>query len=57
MEYVKNNNKIAGQEDFDELRPLSYPDSHVFILGFDVSNVTSLENIESKWIKEGKFFI
>ncbi|KAG2383456.1 hypothetical protein C9374_004127 [Naegleria lovaniensis] len=42
----------AGQEDFDELRPLSYPDTHVFIIGFDVSNSTSLENIEAKWIKE-----
>ncbi|KAL9647913.1 hypothetical protein ABK040_008184 [Willaertia magna] len=46
----------AGQEDFDELRPLSYPDTHVFLLGVDISNPTSLENIEHKWIKEVRHY-
>jgi len=42
----------AGQEDFDMLRSMSYPDTHVVILCFSVDNPISLENVESKWIDE-----
>jgi GTPase SAR1 family protein len=38
----------AGQEDYDKLRPLSYPGTHVFILCFSVVNQASYENVESK---------
>lgn len=42
----------AGQEDYDRLRPLSYPDTHVFICAFSVVNPSSFENVKSKWIPE-----
>jgi len=42
----------AGQEDYDRLRPLSYPQTDVFLLCFSVVNPTSLENVEFKWAKE-----
>jgi len=42
----------AGQEDYDKLRPLSYPETDVFILCFDVTNQTSFENIRDKWVSE-----
>ncbi|KAL9654413.1 hypothetical protein ABK040_010440 [Willaertia magna] len=42
----------AGQEDYDKLRPLSYPDTNVFVIAFSVINRTSFENIRSKWYPE-----
>lgn len=42
----------AGQEEFDKLRSLSYADTHVVVLCFDISNPTSLENVESRWLPE-----
>ena len=38
----------AGQEEFDRIRPLSYKDTHIFLLCFAVDNDRSLENISSK---------
>ena len=38
----------AGVEDYDRLRPLSYPDSHVILICFDIGHPDSLENIEEK---------
>ncbi|CAH8449949.1 unnamed protein product [Schistosoma intercalatum] len=42
----------AGQEDYDRLRPLSYPDTNVVVLCFSVDNPDSLENISTKWMPE-----
>ena len=42
----------AGQEDYDRLRPLSYPDSKVVLICFSVDLPASLENIKEKWIAE-----
>ncbi|KAL6950752.1 GTP-binding protein Rho1 [Hanseniaspora vineae] len=42
----------AGQEDYDRLRPLSYPDSNVVIICFSVDLPDSLENVMEKWISE-----
>ncbi|CAK8675223.1 unnamed protein product [Clavelina lepadiformis] len=44
----------AGQEDFDRLRPLSYPDSDVFVLCFSIISPASFHNIQEKWIPEIK---
>ncbi len=38
----------AGQEDYDRLRPLSYPDSHVILICFDVDSPDSLDNVQEK---------
>lgn len=47
----------AGHEDYDRLRPLSYPMTDVFGLMFALGGEgagASLENIQSKWILEAK---
>ncbi|EFC46502.1 rho family small GTPase [Naegleria gruberi] len=44
----------AGQEEYDQLRPLSYPDTNVFLVCFSVVNPSSLENVKSKWVPELK---
>ncbi|KAI6174090.1 Rac-like GTPase [Aphelenchoides besseyi] len=42
----------AGQEDYDRLRPLSYPQTDVFILCFSINSPISLRNVQSKWLPE-----
>lgn len=39
---------MIGQEDYDRLRPLSYPDSHVILICFAVDSPDSLENVQEK---------
>ncbi|CAI2189668.1 4014_t:CDS:1 [Funneliformis geosporum] len=46
----------AGQEDYDRLRPLSYPDAHVVLICFSIDSHDSLENVEEKWYPEVKSF-
>jgi len=42
----------AGQEEFDRLRSLTYPDTHVILVCFSVDTPVSLENVEAKWLDE-----
>jgi Ras-related C3 botulinum toxin substrate 1 len=42
----------AGQEDFDRLRPLSYPDTNVFLICYSVISRISYQNIATKWHPE-----
>jgi Ras family protein A len=42
----------AGQEDYDRLRPLSYPDSHVLMISYAIDSPSSLANVREKWISE-----
>lgn len=42
----------AGQEDYDRLRPLSYPQTDVFLVAFSVVNPASFENVRAKWYPE-----
>jgi len=42
----------AGQEDYDRLRPLSYPQTDVFLVCFSVISNSSFENVKTKWVPE-----
>ncbi|KAH8268661.1 hypothetical protein KR026_011436 [Drosophila bipectinata] len=44
----------AGQEDYDRLRPLSYPQTDVFLICYSVASPSSFENVTSKWYPEIK---
>ncbi|CAH8449214.1 unnamed protein product [Schistosoma turkestanicum] len=46
----------AGQEDYDRLRPLSYPDTDVVLICYSIDTPDSLANIPEKWIPEIKHF-
>jgi GTPase SAR1 family protein len=38
----------AGQEDYDRLRPLSYPQTDVFLVCYSVVSPSSYENVKEK---------
>jgi cell division control protein 42 len=42
----------AGQEDYDQIRPLSYASTDVFVVCFSVLNPTSFEHVRKKWVPE-----
>jgi len=42
----------AGQEDYDRLRPLSYPQTDVFLVCFSIISPHSFDNVKSKWFPE-----
>jgi len=46
----------AGQEEYDRLRPLSYPESDVILIVFSIDFPTSLANVQDKWFPEVAHF-
>ncbi|XP_064889056.1 rho-related GTP-binding protein RhoF isoform X2 [Columba livia] len=46
----------AGQEDYDRLRPLSYQNTNVVLICYDVMNPTSFHNVAAKWYPEVNHF-
>ncbi|CAF0990496.1 unnamed protein product [Adineta ricciae] len=46
----------AGQEDYDRLRPLSYPDTSVVLICFSVDSPVSATSVLEKWIPEVRHF-
>lgn len=42
----------AGQEDYDRLRPLSYPQTDIFLVVFSLAGPDSFENARAKWFPE-----
>ena len=47
----------AGQEDYDRLRPLSYPQTDVFLVCYSIISRSSYENVRTKWIPEIKHHV
>ncbi|UYV78762.1 RhoL [Cordylochernes scorpioides] len=46
----------AGQEEYERLRPLSYPMTDAFLLCFSIDNMASYNNIVTKWQPEIKHY-
>eukprot|EP00930_Biecheleria_cincta_P054037 TRINITY_DN3990_c0_g1_i1.p1 TRINITY_DN3990_c0_g1~~TRINITY_DN3990_c0_g1_i1.p1 ORF type:complete len:593 (-),score=92.90 TRINITY_DN3990_c0_g1_i1:321-2060(-) len=42
----------AGQEDYDRLRPLSYPQTDVFMMCFSLTQRSTFDSCRSKWFPE-----
>lgn len=42
----------AGQEDYDRIRPLSYPNTDIFLICFSLISPASYENVRQKWYPE-----
>jgi GTPase SAR1 family protein len=38
----------AGQEEYDRLRPLSYPDTNVVLICFSIADPDTLDNVQEK---------
>ncbi|XP_060562983.1 rho-related protein racA-like [Ruditapes philippinarum] len=46
----------AGQEDYDRLRPLSYPQTDVFFICYSIEMRSSFENVQHKWVHEVRHY-
>ena len=46
----------TNQEDYDRLRPLSYPQTDVFVMCFSLVSPASFENIRAQWAPETKLY-
>ncbi|NXJ11341.1 RHOF protein, partial [Odontophorus gujanensis] len=56
-EVLLNLYDTAGrQEDYDRLRPLSYQNTNVVLICYDVMNPTSYDNVADKWYPEVNHF-
>ena len=49
---VMNMWDTAGQEDYDRMRPISYPGTDIFLICFAVDSPTSFSNVKAKWVPE-----
>ena len=46
----------AGQEDYDRLRPLSYPGSDVILVCYSIDSPNSYDNVKERWFPEVEQF-
>lgn len=46
----------AGQEEYDRLRVLSYPEVNILLICFSIDSPSSLENVVEKWLPEISHF-
>lgn len=42
----------AGQDDYKDMRPLSYPDTNIFLVCFSIDSKTSFGHVTTKWVPE-----
>lgn len=49
-----SNSLLFLQEDYNQLRPLSYPNTDVFLICFSVVNPASYHNVQEEWVPELK---
>lgn len=42
----------AGQDDYERLRPLAYPGTHVFLLCFSLMSRDSFNSVTTRWVPE-----
>jgi len=47
----------AGQEEYDRLRPLSYPNTNIVLLCYSVASRSTFESISSKWAPEIRHYL
>jgi len=47
----------AGQEEYDRLRPLSYPGTNIVLLCYSVASRSTFESISSKWAPEVRHYL
>jgi len=47
----------AGQEEYDRLRPLSYPGTNIVLLCFSVAQRSTFDSISSKWAPEVRHYL
>ena len=52
--YILNLWDTAGQEEYDRLRTMSYPQTNTFLLCFSVVDPNSFQNVREKWFPELK---
>jgi len=53
-QYVIQLFDTAGQEDYDRLRLIAYPNTDVFLVCFSIINPDSYDNVREKWVPEIK---
>ena len=46
----------AGQEEYDRLRPIAYPDTQCFLLCFSIVSPDSFSNVITKWAPEVRHY-
>uniref|UniRef100_A0A4W3HB76 Ras homolog family member J n=1 Tax=Callorhinchus milii TaxID=7868 RepID=A0A4W3HB76_CALMI len=54
MQHLLGLYDTAGQEDYNQLRPFSYPNTDVFLICFSVVNPASYHNVQEEWVPELK---
>jgi len=47
----------AGQEEYDRLRPLSYPGTNIVLLCYSVASRSTFESISAKWAPEIRHYL
>uniref|UniRef100_A0A3Q0SPU4 Rho-related GTP-binding protein RhoG n=1 Tax=Amphilophus citrinellus TaxID=61819 RepID=A0A3Q0SPU4_AMPCI len=55
MEYTLKVCDTSGHDDYDRLRPLSYPQTDVFLVCFSTVSPSTVDNVKEKWVPEISF--